>query len=156
MNREQAQKIAVAILNQPHFGRVDEEARRQVELLVALGALKLDDASGPKDDFDRLPADEQQVVIDNMSIPASYRGPAAWLEAVRASYAYADREMLAAQVYEIVQHLDLGRWQIVSHVPEECFDAAEKHRRELREAFRGLSVQNPARQRLMGMLSELL
>lgn len=106
-------------------------------------------------DFDRLPEKEQQQVIDNMSLSDGYRQPPAWLEAVRASYAHADREMLAAQVYEIVQHLDLGRWSIVSHVPDRP-DAAERHREELEKAIWGLSVKNPARQKLIAMSADLL
>lgn len=94
-------------------------------------------------EFEALSPSDQQTVVDNMSIPAGYRPPDEWVSELR--NASLGRTMELASV--LLGHLDSGRWQIISHVPEQ-YDHTAKHIAEIEEAMHRMSMKNPARARL--------
>jgi hypothetical protein len=107
------------------------------------------------EDFDALPAEEQKVVVDNMSLPAGYQQPTEWFEGLCRAHDSRDQVALEDAACDLIGNVELGRWQIVSRVPER-YDAKVKQLAEIEEALRALSVKNPARDLLRAKLADMV
>lgn len=83
----------------------------------------------------------------------NYREPAAWLEAFKTAFRI-EGNWLSTAALELIENLDLGRWEIVSHVPPQR-DFAAQFTNEIVTAMRELSVQNPAYEMLKGAMAKM-
>ena len=126
----------------PHFHELNE-------LLMKLDAMAGTPVARESDqwtaeDANRIDEADLDAAARNMAPGPDYRSPAEWLEAARRQYL--DRvswEKMLDVMYELIQHLDLGRWEIVSHVPDQRDHAAD-FLKEIERARGEVSVQNPA------------